>query len=158
MPQENSERNNKNCRDVFWRRGFWRLLSSFINNPTLTRRNLLYVISVSCGNSQGDTIYQLWLHVQSASTDLACFCFLFRSYLQPALGIFHHVKYVYLGLIDCFSLMHIPLSPPSPAFHAHQLLTPFNSYTFFFPSSVGTWGKTQQQSLRSNFYFLGSSG
>lgn len=92
-PRKYSERNNKNCRETcFDRGGSGRLLCSFINNPTLTHRNVSYVISVSCGNSQDNTIYQLQLHLQNASTDAAWFYFPLRSYLQPVLGIFHHVK------------------------------------------------------------------
>lgn len=76
-----------------------RLLSSFINNPTLTRRNVLCAISISCGNFQDDLTYQLWLHdLVQAQTCLAWFCFPFRPHLQTVLDIFHHTKYVYLGL------------------------------------------------------------
>lgn len=122
-----------------------RLHSSFINNPTLTCRNALYVISVSCGNSQDAMIYQLWFHLWSASTDLAWFCFPFRSYSTVCTWYFSITLSTYTWDFKtvCFSRMHAS----SLSFHAHLLLILFNFFLSILPRYVkwknnNPWGMT----------------
>lgn len=148
MPQENTVKETiKTVETCFDRGCSGRLHSSFINNPTLTCRNALYVISVSCGNSQDTMIYQLWFHLWSASTDLAWFYFPFRLYSTACTWYFSITLNMYPWDFKtvCFSRMHVS-SPSSLSFHAHLLLILFNFFLSVLPR-YAKWKITPEEQL-----------